>query len=325
MPFCDHGGVSVNSQPEPSSPYLRFRKATISARRGPELDHVYGTGGGIGSVLEQFRYAGAGDADVSLRGASVEGTRAGTMERRDDHIVFWIGDGTASITSAHGGTIVVTPGRPLFLSADTVYDFTAATSRVTLLHLSDAILRAALGAQDTVAVRDLLFEELARDDHALRQLRAVLDVSTAGLTSADTSADARASLNDQVVAAVLAAFPRRDAVAVAPTPVGRAIAFMHEHAHRELSVQEIAAAAGLSVRGLQDAFTRQLQTSPMNHLRALRLDGVHDDLASGCLDSISDVARAWQLHHQGRFASSYAARFGEKPSATLRWAKTRRL
>jgi AraC-like DNA-binding protein len=317
--------VSVNPVSGPSSPYLRFRKATISARRGPELDHVYGTGGGIGSVLEQFRYAGAGDADVSFRGASVEGTRAGTMQRRRDHIVFWIGDGTATITSAHGGTIVVPPGRPLFLSAGTVYDFTAATSRVTLLHLSDAILRTAVGAQDTAAVRDLLFEELARDEHALHRLRAVLDGSTAALTSADTSADARASLNERIVAAVLAAFPRRDVDPVAPTPVGRAIAFMHEHAHRELSVQEVAEAAGLSVRGLQDAFTRQLQTSPMNHLRALRLDGVHDDLASGCVDSISDVARAWQFHHQGRFASSYAARFGEKPSATLRWAKARRL
>lgn len=315
--------VSVNPVSGPPSPYLRFRRATTSARRGPELDQVYGTGGGVGSVLEQFRYAGAGDADVSFRGASVEGTRAGTMQRRPDHIVFWIGDGTATITSAHGGTIVVTPGRPLFLSAGTVYDFTAATSRVTLLHLSDAILRAAVGAQDGVA-QDLLFEELPRDDHALHRLRAVLDVSTAGLVSADTSAEARASLNDQVVAAVLAAFPRREHDPVAPAPVGRAIAFMHEHAHRELSVQEVAEAAGLSVRGLQDAFTRELQTSPMNHLRALRLDGVHADLASGCVDSISDVAHAWQFHHQGRFASSYAARFGEKPSATLRSAKASR-
>jgi AraC-like DNA-binding protein len=318
-------GVSANSQSEPSSPYRRFRAATISARRGPELDQAYGTSGGIGSVVEQFRYAGAGDTDVSLRGASVEGTRAGTMQRRQDHIVFWIGDGTATITSAHGGTIVVTPGRPLLLSAGTVYDFTAATSTVTMLHLSDAVLRAAVGAQHTAHARDLLFDEVPRDGDALRRLRAVLDASSAALTSADTSADVRASLNDQVVAAVLAAFPRRDDEPAAATPVGRAIAFMHEHAHQDLSVQEVAEAAGLSVRGLQDAFTRQLQTSPMNHLRALRLDGVHEDLASGSVDSISDLARSWQFHHQGRFASSYAARFGEKPSATLRRAKACRL
>ncbi|WP_218944480.1 hypothetical protein, partial [Curtobacterium sp. csp3] len=69
----------MSTMPEQGEPrsFRRFHVEAISEDRGDELDGIYGISGGVDSALETFRYVGAGDADVSMRGAEVEGTRAG--------------------------------------------------------------------------------------------------------------------------------------------------------------------------------------------------------------------------------------------------------
>jgi AraC-like DNA-binding protein len=105
-----------------------------------------------------------------------------------------------------------------------------------------------------------------------------------------------------------------------PRTVKRALDVMHAEPWRPLTTTELAAASGVGVRVLQDAFRQHVGMSPMTYLRRLRLDGVHAELTR-CdpgSDSVSEVAYRWGFTHLGRFAGAYRARFGVPPSATLR-------
>lgn len=105
-----------------------------------------------------------------------------------------------------------------------------------------------------------------------------------------------------------------------PQAVRRAVSYMEEHASGAVTVAQIAAAARLSPRGLQEAFRRHLDTTPMRYLQRLRLDGSRQDLlaADPMTSSVEGIARRWGFTHLSRYASSYRAAFGEVPSDTLR-------
>ncbi|MEU3274198.1 AraC family transcriptional regulator [Saccharomonospora sp. NPDC006951] len=81
----------------------------------------------------------------------------------------------------------------------------------------------------------------------------------------------------------------------------------------------LAKAAGVSVRALQTAVRRDLDTTPMKYLQGVRLLRVRADLVAATRDSttVAAVARHWGFGHLGRFAGDYQRRFGESPSHTL--------
>lgn len=102
--------------------------------------------------------------------------------------------------------------------------------------------------------------------------------------------------------------------------VKRARDFIHANAAEPIGLSDIVAAGGVSVRTLYAGFRRELGLPPMGYLKALRLDCARDDLLAGdpTVTRVTDVAAAWGFLHFGRFAADYRARFGEKPSDTLR-------
>jgi transcriptional regulator GlxA family with amidase domain len=104
-----------------------------------------------------------------------------------------------------------------------------------------------------------------------------------------------------------------------PRSVHRAITVMEQDPARPFTVDELAGAAGVSVRSLQQAFRRHTGRTPTEYLRNLRLTGVHGDLieADPQVATVADVAQRWGLTHLGRFAAAYRARFGVNPSTTL--------
>lgn len=105
--------------------------------------------------------------------------------------------------------------------------------------------------------------------------------------------------------------------AAAPRTVRRALAFIDSHAHRPITIDDVATAAGISTRGLQHAFRRALDTTPSTHLRTVRLTAAHRDLVSGT-DSVGDVARRWGFSSPSRFAKFYRDMYGRNPSQTAR-------
>ena len=101
----------------------------------------------------------------------------------------------------------------------------------------------------------------------------------------------------------------------------RAEAFLLEHATEQITVDDVAEAAGLSVRGLQAAFQRHHGITPTMYLRRIRLLLAREQLQSGDDRSVADIARDAGFAHLGRFAGSYRQEFGELPRQTWQTAR----
>lgn len=95
------------------------------------------------------------------------------------------------------------------------------------------------------------------------------------------------------------------------------VALAHD-ASASPTLADLAAAAGVSPRTLQRRFAEVLGTAPWVVVQRLRLDLARQTLRSGEAPSVLDVALRHGFAHPGRFAMTYAAAFGEAPSATLR-------
>jgi AraC-like DNA-binding protein len=108
--------------------------------------------------------------------------------------------------------------------------------------------------------------------------------------------------------------------AVAPPTVRAARAYMEANAGESVTVADIARAAGVGVRGLQQGFQRSLGMTPMRYLRQVRLREAHRELrgAEAGSTTVGDVAARWGFGHQGRFTAEYRRCYGCSPSETLR-------
>jgi AraC-like DNA-binding protein len=84
-----------------------------------------------------------------------------------------------------------------------------------------------------------------------------------------------------------------------------------------ISLFDLAAAAGVSVRTLNGLCQHHTGSSPMELLRNMRLDAVHSKLLLVPSASITDTALEFGFGHLGRFAAYYSERFGELPRQTF--------
>nr|WP_237557763.1 helix-turn-helix transcriptional regulator [Streptomyces sp. SID5470] len=101
----------------------------------------------------------------------------------------------------------------------------------------------------------------------------------------------------------------------------RALAHIDDHADRPLTVAQIAEAAHISVRALQYAFRRHLDSTPLAYLRQVRLSHAHDELAAADPEdgsTVTDIAARWGFYHPGRFATLYRHAYDRSPRRTLR-------
>ncbi len=106
---------------------------------------------------------------------------------------------------------------------------------------------------------------------------------------------------------------------VAPGFVKRAEAYIEHHAHLPLTAGDIAEHVGVSIRSLFAGFRKYRNISPMRHLKEVRLERAHHDLAhTGEHNSVTEIALRWGFTHLGQFSATYQQRYGELPSATLK-------
>jgi AraC-like DNA-binding protein len=102
----------------------------------------------------------------------------------------------------------------------------------------------------------------------------------------------------------------------APASVRRALAYIDDNAHRPITIDDVAAAAFISTRGLQYAFRRALDITPTEALRRARLEGAHRDLLAGDGPSVSAVAYRWGFSNSSRFVAAYRDAYGAAPVLT---------
>ncbi|WP_353826666.1 helix-turn-helix transcriptional regulator [Agromyces sp. SYSU T0242] len=113
--------------------------------------------------------------------------------------------------------------------------------------------------------------------------------------------------------------PMRGEVAVGARSavVRAAVEYMQAHAADPITVQHVADAVHISARGLHAAFRAELGVTPSEHLRGIRLEGVHDELSFAAPgEGVSTIARRWGFVHLSRFAAAYRGRYGRLPSET---------
>jgi AraC-like DNA-binding protein len=111
-----------------------------------------------------------------------------------------------------------------------------------------------------------------------------------------------------------------------PTPVPgvvrRAERYIAEHADTPITVSDVAAGLGISLRSLQQGFRQFRSTTPLTYLRQVRLQRVREELLSNhSEENITEIALRHGFSHLGRFSAYYRSTFGEAPSVTWRRGK----
>ena len=112
---------------------------------------------------------------------------------------------------------------------------------------------------------------------------------------------------------------REDIEAPKPHHVKRALRFMDESIRSPITPEDVAQAINVSPRTLYGSFRQYLDTTPMRHLKNLRLDQARERLlkADPEADSVTAVAIEYCFQHFGHFSAAYKERHGELPSDTL--------
>lgn len=111
---------------------------------------------------------------------------------------------------------------------------------------------------------------------------------------------------------------------VSPAYVRRAEAYIAERAADAITVTDVAASLGISVRALQAGFRRYRGTSPRRFLMERRLDLARRQLLHpGPSLTVALIATNTGHAHVGRFSAAYRRRFGETPRETLRRGRGR--
>jgi len=280
----------------------------------------------LGEQPFAYGHTALGDATMTLRTTRFHASVRGTADAEDEYVVAWTRHGVGTVDVGRTDVGVET-GRPWLFPDDGRFAYELDDVEMSLVHLDRRFVQ---GLADELAVGP---EGGLRLDHTVRPREAVLsrwrstvsEVARALHETAAPSALLRLELARVTGLALLTTFtggPVDPAGGLLAHRAVRAAAeHLRENAHLPVGTDAAAAAAGLSVRGLQQAFRRTLGVTPTQYLRGVRLERVHAELlaatpADGTL--VSDVARRWGFAHLGRFAGTYQQRWGEHPVDTLR-------
>jgi transcriptional regulator GlxA family with amidase domain len=107
-----------------------------------------------------------------------------------------------------------------------------------------------------------------------------------------------------------------------PSDVKKALDLLRGDLARRWSVNDLARLCRIPRRTLEKHFRRFVGRAPMEFLRTMRLDQARRSLLRAAPGTnVTGVATECGLAHLGRFAVAYRNRFGESPSATLKYRR----
>lgn len=110
---------------------------------------------------------------------------------------------------------------------------------------------------------------------------------------------------------------RRDS---SPMLLRKAITYIDDNAHTDITLTGIASAIYVTPRALQYMFREHRDCTPMEYVRQVRLQHAHLDLvvSDRSVTSVGEIARRWGFGHLGRFSVFYREIYGKSPHVTLR-------
>ena len=99
-----------------------------------------------------------------------------------------------------------------------------------------------------------------------------------------------------------------------PFYIKRAVDYIHTSAAQKITLEELSAASGVSIRALQLGFRKFLGVSPMAYLLKIRLQRAHKDLLSEHAGvTIEEIAKRWGFSNPSKFAAQIRLHFGVNP------------
>ncbi|MWV48048.1 helix-turn-helix domain-containing protein [Rathayibacter sp. VKM Ac-2803] len=273
-----------------------------------------------------FRYAYRGSERVTLRTSDCAGGLIGEVPHLREYVVGWFRAG-GGVLNLRPFTRTEASSAPFLFPAERQFGLDFRPHRQNLIHFAPGFLEDVATESHAGPRQPVSFDhEADPDPTVLARWRAAVSEASAALATAAIAPLVRFTAELNLARALLLLFSWRawDVPAVLRRPSASrtrvALDFLQHHAHEPITPADAARAAGLHTRTLQQATQRHLGVSPSVYLRDIRLDRARNDLVAGdpCSTTVAAVAREWGFGNLGRFASSYQARFAEKPSQTLR-------
>ncbi|WIB77922.1 helix-turn-helix transcriptional regulator [Curtobacterium sp. MCPF17_002] len=272
-----------------------------------------------------YRYVALGDERMSVRRSQMHGSLRGDVAVEGEVVVQWIDAGSAAFDVGRD-EVRMQAGVPTLFPIEQRFDMEYRDWDQRLVHVDrDLVLDVA--SEQYLVDGTLAFDRFTPPTpESIARWRQAVASSVRTLRTDGIQSLAWNEAQRDVTRALLDMYRFR----AEPAPSGwgehrlarvrAAVEYIHAHAHEPLTVSDIARAADLSVRGLQEAFQRALDRTPMQYLREVRLRRSHDDLQRSApgQTSVAEVAARWGFTHMGRFSGEYLHRFGEYPKQTLR-------
>ncbi|RTL70435.1 MAG: AraC family transcriptional regulator [Pseudonocardiaceae bacterium] len=254
------------------------------------------------------------------------------VEGRDEVVVSTVVSG--EVEAERGGVVDRYRAQDVYLGNVPDDEYTAETRdlRALTVNLPLRLLDDVAGITAERPLRTWRFEDLRAGEAASRHWRNAYRF-VVGLANDPTTATplVLGSAARLLAATTLTVFPntavagtdRRDTTAghdSHPATLRRAVAFIDEHADRDIGLSEVTAATYVTPRALQLSFRRHLDTTPGAYIRHVRLERAHEELcrADPERDTVTAIAARWGFHSAGRFAAAYREVYGRLPSETLR-------
>lgn len=273
-----------------------------------------------------YRFRVVGDDVMSFRSTRFDARMQGELDVRDEYVVMWTTDGGGRVDVGRQ-EVAFTPATPMMFPTGRPFAFDLQDVRQSLVQFDRTALERVAAEVHGAQPGPLVFDHTATPRTAeLRGWNAQVQRAAAiVLGRASVSPLALVEVARDTARSLLRTFPHKLLAPDVPLPQGatgrvrEAIEYMHAFAHTPISTTDVAEHVGLSVRGLQQAFQRQVGTAPNALLRGIRLDRVREELRRASVGdlTVASVAMRWGFAHLGRFSAAYAARFSEYPRDTL--------
>jgi AraC-like DNA-binding protein len=271
-----------------------------------------------------FHYSSVGDSAMTLRNVQFEGLLSGEMAASDDIVIQWITKGEG-ILDVGGDEISLVPGQAR-MWPQKAFRFRFRDYDQRLVQMNRHTVEQ-LAEEQGIAARSLTFDHrVDPGSQAMRLWRNSVGLISRSVLDQNASPLLQAEMGRLAGLSLLELYPQDDTrlppelLLPKNARIRTAVEFAHENAHLPLTPVDLARAADLSARGLQQAFQRLFDMTPHGYIRQVRLLKVREELLRSHPDTtlIADVASAWGFGHAGRFSAAYAAEFGEYPRDTLR-------
>lgn len=255
---------------------------------------------------------------VSLSGQVVRREYAGRRietwqrHRHPDFELTWIEAGVLEFDfGRRRPALEATAGACIILPPD--FEITPRT-RAAVLHqvaIPPAAMEEAseLLGHETQGPREPLV--LGADDRLGQLVRLFMQETESGLPAGDPGV---AALSNAVVYGLARAAVRRSrSGAVIHRRIRRALAAVANRYQERLSVDDLAAEAGMNRFSFLRSFRAAVGTSPYQYLTAFRLDRAAEQLRASEEASVLDIALACGFTDPSRFARAFRARYGRAP------------